>query len=623
MPAHYPKWKYLLLVSILVVGFLYSLPNLYGDDPAVQVETPSHVAKDETFVLYMQEQLQAAKLPFKRVALEKNDILVRFNTIDEQLKAKEFLQHTLGDAYSVALNLAPATPAWLQSIGAEPLKLGLDLRGGVHFLMEVDIESTLARRYDSFLNDFKTELREAKLRYSNLRAEEHGVILRFGTQALRNDALQLLKQKHPDVQFERGDDLNNVFDLVASLSPQVLQTLRNDTMEQTVSILRNRVNELGVAEALVQRQGLNRIVVELPGIQDTAYAKDILGKTATLEFVMQDDTHDVRQALAGKVPPGSRILVTKDDRPVLVKKQVLLSGDSITGARASFDGRDGRPSVDIRVTGSGLGIFTKATRDNIGKQMAVVYIETKTHYTDGEKEGEESHKTLEKEEKIISLATIQSALGSHFQITGLNYQEAQDLALLLRAGALPAAVSVAEERTIGPSLGQENIRLGMLSVELGMGIVLVFMLFYYSLFGLIANIALLMNLVLLLAVLSMIGATLTLPGIAGIVLTVGMAVDANVLIFERIREELRHGMSPKASIHSGFERALATIIDSNLTTLIVGVILFSVGSGPVRGFAVTLSIGILTSMLTAITGTRAMVQLMFAGRQLKRLPVGI
>jgi preprotein translocase subunit SecD len=622
MPAHYPKWKYLLLVFILAVGVLYSLPNLYGDDPAVQVETPDHVAKDETFFMYLQEQLKNAEIPFKRVALEKDDVLVRFDTIDDQLKAKELLQQVLGDDYSVALNLAPATPKWLQAIGAEPLKLGLDLRGGVHFLMEVDIDTTLERRYESFLNDFKAELREAKLRYSNLKTEGNGLVLRFATGELREAAYQLLKKNHPDVEFTRAEDRDNVFDLMARLSPQVLQTLRNDTMEQTVSILRNRVNELGVAEALVQRQGLNRIVVELPGIQDTAYAKDILGKTATLEFVMQDDTHDVRQALAGKVPPGSRLLSTRDDRQVLVKKQVLLSGDSITGARASFDGRDGRPSVDIRVTGSGLGLFTKATRDNIGKQMAVVYIETKTRYADAE-DGASVNKTIEKEEKIISLATIQSALGSHFQITGLNYQEAQDLALLLRAGALPAAVSVAEERTVGPSLGQENIRLGMLSVELGMGLVLIFMLFYYSVFGLIANIALLMNLVLLLAALSLIGATLTLPGIAGIVLTVGMAVDANVLIFERIREELRNGMSPKASIHSGFERALATIIDSNLTTLIVGVILFSVGTGPIRGFAVTLSIGILTSMLTAITGTRAIVQLIFGSQQIKRLPVGI
>lgn len=622
MPTHYPKWKYLLLVFILALGVLYSLPNLYGEDPAVQVDTPIHVAKDETFVSYLQEQLRAAAVPFKHIGLEKDDVLVRFQTIDDQLKAKELLQHTLGDAYSVALNLAPATPKWLQALGAEPLKLGLDLRGGVHFLMEVDIDSTLTRRYESFLSDFKTELREAKLRYSQLKAEDNGVVLRFPTLELRESAYQLLKQNHPEVEFTRGEDLNSVFDLTAHLAPAVLQTLRNDTMEQTVSILRNRVNELGVAEALVQRQGLNRIVVELPGIQDTARAKDILGKTATLEFVMQDDAHDVRQALAGKVPPGSRLLITRDGQPALVKKQVLLSGDSISGARASFDGRDGQPSVDIRVTGSGLGLFTKATRDNIGKQMAVVYIETKTQYSD-DTDGNAAHKTTVKEEKIISLATIQSALGSHFQITGLNYQEAQDLALLLRAGALPAAVSVAEERTVGPSLGQENIRLGMFSVELGMGIVLVFMLFYYGLFGLIADIALVMNLVLLLAVLSLIGATLTLPGIAGIVLTVGMAVDANVLIFERIREELRNGMSPRASIHSGFERAMATIIDSNLTTLIVGVILFSVGSGPVRGFAVTLSIGILTSMLTAITGTRAIVQLAIGGRQLQRLPIGI
>lgn len=508
------------------------------------------------------------------------------------------------------------TPQWLRAIGAEPLKLGLDLRGGVHLLIEVDVEGTLKRRNEGFLSDIRSVLRDERHHYRTVEINEAGQLrIVFENVNQRDLALPLLKQHFPELSFSKLIDSPSVgqdqdFSLVAELSQGGVNTLRQETVEQTMTILRNRINELGVAESVVHRQGLNHIVVELPGVQDTARAKEILGKTATLEFVMHDAETD---PLSERVPVSSRLVLDSEGRSIVVKRRAILTGDSITGAIASRDSRDGMPSVSIRIGGAGVGLFKKVTRESVGKRMAVIYRETRMG---------ENHQ-LEVSERVISLATIQSALGSQFQITGLGYEEANNLALMLRAGALPAAVSIVEERTVGPSLGQENIRLGILSMEVGLALVFGFMVLYYSAMGMVANVALLMNTVVLLALQSFIGATLTLPGIAGIVLTMGMAVDANVLIFERIREEMRKGGTLQASISSGFDRAFSTILDSNLTTLIAGVVLFMVGAGPVRGFAVTLSLGIVSSLLTMVMGTRIMVDLLYGRASVKKIHIGI
>ncbi len=624
MMNRYPLWKNILLGMILLLGLIYAAPNLFGEDPAVQISPKSGQTLGPDIDTQLASILEEAELEYKSITAEKEGVLVRFLDDNVQIKANELIRAKFDDKATVALNLAPVTPKWLDMLGAEPMKLGLDLRGGVHFLLDVDIESAFERRMQSYESDIKSEFRQNKLRWNGFKRseEELSFEIKFAGKENADEAYQILRRN-----FQRGgqgldisrNDSGGAYYVIAKISPTLLQEMRNYTVEQTMTTLRNRVNELGVAEAVVQRQGLRHIVVELPGIQDTARAKDILGKTATLQFMMEDTDHDIRQALAGKVPPGSKIYYDRQDRPHLLKKRVLLTGDSITGAYVGTDSQ-GLPAVSIRVGGGGLALFKKATRENIGKPMATLYIETKVtnELVDGE-----VVKVTRTEEKVINVATIRSALGRDFQITGVGLNQAQDLSLLLRSGALPATISIVEERTVGPSLGQENIRMGIISVQVGLALVLVSMLAYYSVFGLIANVALLINIVLLVAVLSLVGATLTLPGIAGIVLTVGMAVDANVLIFERIREEMRNGMSPQASIHSGFERALSTIIDANITTLIVALILFSIGTGPVKGFAVTLSLGILTSMLTAITGTRAIVNFVYGGRSVRKLRIGI
>ncbi len=606
MSNTFPRWKYYLLVGILLVGCIYAIPNIYGEDPAVQITGLKGTVVNEELVTSITQSLKEHAIKPKKIALETaNACLVRFSDPETQLKAKEIIRKALSDQYSVALNLAAATPHWLDLIGAKPMKLGLDLRGGVHFLMEVDIDSVIARRMESYQSDLPKVLREAKVYYKKLQQVEGKKFqITFANKEDRNSAYSLLKQQGRDLMLMTGDE-PEIY-LSGTLSESALQEIRTETIEQTLATLRNRVNELGVAEAIVQRQGLNRVVVELPGIQDTAYAKDILGKTATLKFVMVDEQHKIEDVLMGHPTAGAKLYFDRFQRPTLLKTQPILTGDAITGASTGQD-RDGNPAVSVRIGGD-IALFSRTTRDNVGKKMAVIYVETKDHKTS---------------ESIISLATIQSALGNNFQITGLSQQEARDLALLLRAGAMPAPVSIVEESIVGPSMGQDNIRMGMVSVSVGLGLVLLFMGFYYSVFGIIANIALLANLVLLLAIMSFIGATLTLPGIAGIVLTLGMAVDANVLIFERIREELRHGVSPKASVHRGFEYAFTTIVDSNLTTLIVGIILFAVGTGPVKGFAVTLCIGILTSLLTATTGSRAIVEWLYGGRKNKPIRVGV
>lgn len=618
MQNRYPLWKNLLLIALVVVGLLYAIPNLYTENPVVQVSSDTSITI-AAIEKQIKQILEGAQLSYQAITDTNARLEVRFASTDLQLQARDVLKKALGPHYTVALNLAPSTPAWLSAIHAEPMKQGLDLRGGVHFLLEVDIESVINRRYEGLMKSMGQDLREASVRYSGIRyVANTGISVRFRTPEALEEASVELRQKQPSMNFTRKDE---TLDLTASLSPAELNTIRQNTIDQTMSILRNRVNELGVGEAVVQQQGSTRVAVDLPGIQDAARAKQILGGTATLQFHLVDQNNDPQLAKqTGAIPLGSKLFMM-DGRPILLKRQVVLSGDSITSAISSFDQQTATPAVQIQLGGGGEAFFTKITRENIGKRMAIVFVETKT---DTEGHGDNTKHVTHHEERVISAPVIQNALGNNFQITGLtDAKESSNLALLLRAGALPAAIYPVEERTVGPTLGKENIQRGMVSLEVGMGLILILMLLYYRFFGLVANVALLLNLILLCALLSMIGATLTLPGIAGIVLTVGMAVDANVLIYERIREELRHGMSPQAAIYAGYERAFSTILDANITTLIVAIVLFSVGTGPVRGFAVTLSLGLLTSMLTGVTYTRAIVNAMYGGRTVKKLSIGI
>lgn len=618
MQNKYPLWKNLMLIFIAVIGLIYAIPNLYTEHPVVQVSAQNS-DDQEGLSAKVENILKEAKLEYSDVIAEDQGVEVVFSSTDAQLLARDAIKNSLGNQYTVALNLASTTPHWMEAIHADPMKQGLDLRGGVHFLLEVDVDSVISRRYEGIMKNIGQELREVGLRYSGIRyVPEKGIDLRFRDTESMDEALIQLKPKMPDIVFAKNKAKNSV---LASISPAELNTIRQNTIEQTMSILRNRVNELGVGEAVVQQQGATRVAVDLPGIQDAARAKQILGGTATLQFYLVDQENDAQIAKQTGVVPVSDKLYTMDGHPLLLKRQVVLSGDSITSAVSSFDQQTATPAVQIQLGGGGESLFTKVTRENIGKRMAIVYVETKNSIQTIN--GVDTRVT-HREEKVISAPVIQNALGSNFQITGLtDSKEASDLALLLRAGALPAAIYPIEERTVGPTLGKENIRRGMISLEVGMGLILVIMLVYYRFFGLIANFALLLNLVLLGALLSIIDATLTLPGIAGIVLTVGMAVDANVLIYERIREELRLGLSPQAAIQAGYERAFSTILDANVTTLIVAIILFAVGTGPVRGFAVTLSLGLLTSMLTAITYTRAIVNWYYGGRTVKKLSIGI
>ena len=618
MQNKYPLWKNLMLIGIVLIGLVYALPNLYSEDPVLQIssqlsEVPEKLEEN------VRKLLDAAHIKYSGLTASDAYVNVRFSSTDAQLLARDTIKNGLGSHYTVALNLAPSTPNWLRMLRAEPMKQGLDLRGGVHFLLDVDVDSVVHRRYEGLTKNIGQELRESGIRYAGIRyIADKGIDVRFRTADAQNNALADLEQKIPSLEFHKA---NESLAVRGSLSAAELNTIRQNTIEQTMSILRNRVNELGVGEAVVQQQGATRVSVDLPGIQDAARAKQILGGTATLQFHLVDSDNNPEIAKQTGAVPISSKLYMMDGRPILLKRQVVLSGDSITSATSSFDQQTASPDVQLQLGGGGESFFTKVTRENIGKRMAIVYVESKTilKTVNGK-----VIRTTEREERVISAPVIQSALGSNFQITGLtDSKEASDLALLLRAGALPAAIYPVEERTVGPTLGKENIQRGMISLEVGMGLILVLMLVYYRIFGLVANIALLLNIILLGALLSMIGATLTLPGIAGIVLTVGMAVDANVLIYERIREELRHGLSPQAAIYAGYERAFSTILDANITTLIVGIVLFSVGTGPVRGFAVTLSLGILTSMLTGVTYTRAIVNAIYGSRNVNKLSIGI
>ena len=615
----YPLWKYALILVVLAIGFIYSAPNLYPDDPAVQVSGASTALQvTQADLDRASKALVEAGIQVKAASLgEKGKgALLRLTKQEDQLPAKDVVRKALGDDYVVALNLAPTTPQWLRNLGASPMKLGLDLSGGVHFLLEVDMDKAMAARLKVYEGEVKSLLRKERVRYRSLPQQDGGIQLGFSDDESREQARSLIRKNFNDFELTTTER-NGLSVLRLAITPAKVAEIREYSIKQNLTTVRNRVNELGVAEPLVQRQGANRIVVELPGVQDTAEAKRILGKTANLEF---------RQG----AEPGASTATTETfefregGRSAAVERGLIITGDQVTDAQASFD-EQGRPQVNIRLDGHGGELMSRATRSNVGRSMAVIFIEQRptTRYVKQMVDGVEKDvavQTFTEEKKIISLATIQSPLGSQFRITGLNGQgESSELALLLRAGGLAAPMYFAEERTIGPSLGADNITKGIDASLWGMLFVSLFIMAIYRAFGLIATIALAGNMVMLLALMSLLGATLTLPGIAGIVLTMGMAVDANVLIFSRIREELANGMSIQRAIHEGFNRAYTAIVDANLTTLLVGGILFAMGTGPVKGFAVTMSLGIFTSMFTAVMVTRAMVNLTCGGRDLKKL----
>jgi preprotein translocase subunit SecD len=613
----YPLWKYLLLAFLLVMGVVYALPNLYGEDPALQISGSRNATMDATVRDKVLGVLKTADIPVKSTELKPGQLLIRFNDTETQIKAVDFVKSTLGTDYTVALNLAPATPAWLSKLNALPMYLGLDLRGGVHFLMEVDMKAAVDQAIERYSNDIRTLLRNERIRYAMIRAEEQGVRVMFRSEADREQARKLLNKELPLLALEDIDAENP--GLLAKMNAQEIRDLEKNALQQNILTLRNRVNELGVAEPVIVQQGAQRIVVQLPGVQDTVEAKRILGATATLEYRAVDYEHDVQSAVAGTVPAGSRLYKDRDGNPVLLKKSVIVTGDQIINASSGLDQQSGGPQVSVMLDAKGARSMLDFTKKNVGKPMAVVFIENKNETTlvDGV-----PVKSNKKVEEVISVATIRDVFSKRFQTTGLDSpQEAHELALLLRSGALAAPINIVEERTIGPSLGKDNIKQGFKSVVIGFVAVLLFMALYYRVFGLVADMALALNLVLIVAILSLLQATLTMPGIAGIVLTVGMAVDANVLIFERIREELRNGNSPQASIQAGYEKALSTIADANITTLIAAVVLLSYGTGAIKGFAVTLAIGIVTSMFTAIMGTRAIINLIYGGRRLARLSI--
>jgi len=612
MPNKFPLWKNITILLVVTFGFVFAAPNLYPPDPAIQLSGQSGAMQIDAAVLEKVEQaLDEAGIAHFAGESDGEALLVRLKDIKRQLRAKEVIQATMGGDYIVALNLAPTTPSWLSDMGGQPMKLGLDLSGGVHFLLEVDLESALTTRLESDLEDVKTALREERIRYRSFELSNGLIVGQFRDEAEVARAKTLIRTNLRDLQ-PQSQPGQNPLSLVLKLSELASREIEDNAIKQNLTSLRNRVNELGVSEPLVSRQGKNRIVVELPGVQDTAEAKRIIGKTANLEFRLEASGR-VGEVFDFRNPSGQG----PDAR---LESKAVITGENVTDARASFD-ENGRPQVNITLDAKGGWQMGYATRDNIGRRLGVLFIEFKTRLEKSIDDNGELVLTPVPfvEENIISLATVQAQLGKQFRITGLEQRESSELALLLRAGALAAPMYIVEERTIGPSLGADNIKLGVKSVTVGMALVLLFMLVVYRGFGVFANIALAMNLVLLVAFMSLLGATLTLPGIAGIVLTVGMAVDANVLIFSRIREELAAGASIQGSISAGYDRAFVSILDANITTLIVALILFLIGSGPVQGFAVTLSIGILTSMFTSIVMTRGLVNLVVGGRKIKTL----
>jgi len=615
----YPLWKNLLILGVFLVGILYALPNLFSQNPSIEVTATRGAEITDTSVAEIKAALENAGVEYKAVEmLEGGKLLVRFATSGEQLRGQEAIEGTLSDRYNSALTLAPDLPGFLRALGIQPMFLGLDLRGGIHVLIDVDMDAAIDQALERYTEDIRSLLRNKKVRYLTVTRDEGRVKVKFRDAETRDKAGKLIGKEFRELVLDTGDD-GTAFYLYGSMSPADELEVKKSALEQNITTLRNRVNALGVAEPIIQQQGERRIVVQLPGARDPGRLKEILGATATLEYRLVDTEHSVQDAVDGRVPVTSKLYKDREGRPVLLLRRVIVTGDQITRAKAGFDNRSGTPMVRITLDGAGGRRMYNTTLDNVGKPMAVVFIENRTitNMVDGK-----PVKRNVRTEEVISVATIREPFGSTFQTTGLDSpNEAHNLALLLRAGALAAPIEIVEERTIGPSLGQDNIDQGFRSVMVGFVVVVLFMALYYRVFGLVADVVLLVNLMMIVAVLSLLQATLTLPGIAGIVLTVGMAVDANVLIFERIREEIRNGSSPQASIHAGYDKALSTIVDANITTLIAAVVLFSFGTGPIKGFAVTLFIGILTSMFTAIMGSRAIINLLYGGKRVQRLPV--
>ena len=635
----YPLWKNLLVAAVIAIGFFYALPNLFGEDPAVQIAGSGGRELDEQTVERLRAHLDERQLP-GRYELEDGQLLIRFDTTQQQLLARDSAARLLGEDYVCALNLAPATPQWMRELGMQPLKLGLDLRGGVHFLMEIDMDAALSRLKTQLVSDFRAALREADIRLSGARVEGDSVVVTFRDAEAAERGFALLRREQRGLVFTQGEHEGRPV-VRAQLTEERLRELRTAAVEQNITIIRNRVNELGVAEPLVQRQGAERVVVELPGIQDTARAKEILGATATLEFRLADNQTDMQAVLSGRIPAGLELLHDRSGYPVVVERRVVLTGDHIVDASSSSD-ENGRPQVNISLDARGGSLMSDFTRDHVGRQMATNFIEYKPAAEPQDRPAETREQAaqtreqaagtqpdgarprLRRVEQVINVATIQSRFGANFRITGLDSpREAHNLALLLRAGALIAPVQIVEERTIGPSLGQQNIDRGLRAMLYGFAVLVLFMVLYYKAFGLVADLALIFNLVLIVGVMSMVpGATMTMPGIAGVVLTMGMATDANVLIYERIREELRAGRPVQQAIHLGYERAFSTIADANITTFITALILFLVGTGTIKGFALVLMIGIASSMFTAVTACRAVVNLIWGGRErLAGLPI--
>jgi len=607
----YPAWKYLLIVLVLAFGVLYALPNLFGEDPALQVTSARGFAIPLDLDANIDDALVVEQIQYKSWEKQGNRLLYRFNSTEDQLLAADIIKQALGDQYVVALNLAHSTPPWLRAIGGKPMTLGLDLQGGVHFLMQVDMDTARSQQLDRYVDDIRAALREEGVRYVSVRREGNGLVALLRSAGDRDQTLDIINRDQSLQGLNVKElDPGEYFGLSATVNEQQLQELQQTALKQNITTLRNRVNEIGVAEPVIQQQGAERVVVQLPGVQDTVEAKKIIGATATLEYRAVDEANDAfTAAQTGRVPPESRLYTDNNGQPILLKKRLIVAGDQLIGASSGFDQQTGQPQVSVTLDGVGAKRMLDFTRDNVGNRMAVVYIEQKPG----------GRKT----EEVISVAVVREPFGKRFQTTGLDsMNEASQLALLLRAGALAAPMEIVEERTVGPSLGADNVAQGFKSVIIGFIVVLIFMAIYYRVFGLVADLALFANLVLLVSLLSMLGATLTMPGIAGIVLTVGMAVDANVLIFERIREELRIGNTPQASIRAGYDKAFSTIADANITTLIAAFVLFLFGTGPIKGFAVTLSLGIVTSMFTAIMGTRAVVNLIYGGKKrVKKLAI--
>jgi len=616
MLNRYPLWKNLMVIFLVAIGILYALPNLYGEDPAVQISGTRGQEANSSVLSEVQTVLKENNLATKSIVLENGSILVRFNNTDNQLLAKDKITEKLGNNYSIALNLAPATPKWLSSIGGNPMKWGLDLRGGVRFLMEVDMNSALTKRQEQLQDSLRTELRKEKYQYSAIKsAENFSTIVTLANPEQLYDVQRYLRKQHPTLDIRAISD--NTLSL--ALSDAALNEARESAIEQNLSILRKRVTELGVAEAVIQRQGAERIVVELPGVQDTARAKEILGATATLEFRLVNGNANLEAAARGMVTSDSEVKYDRNNRPIVLYKRAVLGGEHITNASSGVDQNTSRPQVSVTLDSEGGEIMSQTTRANIQKPMATLYVE----YKDSGKKDENGKTILQKHEEVINVATIQGRFGSQFQITGIDSPaEAQNLAVLLRSGALIAPIQIVEERTIGPSLGAQNVEQGLQASFWGLMIVVAFMVIYYRKFGLIANVALIANIVLLVGLMSLLpGATLTMPGIAGIVLAVGMSVDANVLIFERIKEEIRNGRPIQQAINEGYNGAFSSIFDANLTTILTAVALYAVGTGPIKGFAITLSLGIAISMFTAITGTRAIVNFLYGGKRIDKLSI--